>query len=147
VRQLRNLARQLVIGSRGQDAISADHEITRDLDEAAAPARAAKKGESGVEVRRRPAEVKEPEVVAALRESGWDLKAAADRLGIPRSSMYDVIERCPTIRTAGDLSAEEIAAAHAACEGDIQAMVERLQVSGRALKRRLKELGLGVKRG
>ena len=37
----------------------------------------------------------EPELLAALRESAWDLKAAADRLGIPRSSIYDLIEQEP----------------------------------------------------
>jgi two-component system nitrogen regulation response regulator GlnG len=148
VRQLRNVARQIVIGSRGQDEISVDHEITRDLDEAAAPAAAPTKDDSGVKVRRRrPAEVTEAEVVAALRESRWDLQAAADRLGIPRTSMYDVIERCPGIRTAGDLSAAEIEQAHRACGGDLQAMVERLEVSAKALKRRLKELGLPLRQG
>jgi two-component system, NtrC family, nitrogen regulation response regulator GlnG len=148
VRQLRNLARQIVIGSRGRDEVSVDREIAEDLDErpAAPPAPRPGADDSGVKLRRRPSEVKEAEVVAALRESAWDLKAAADRLGIPRSSMYDVIDRCQGIRTAGELSAEEIERAYRECGGDLPSMVERLQVSGRALKRRIKELGLGAKR-
>ncbi len=148
VRQLRNLARQIVIGSRGRDEVSIDREISLDLDEgpAAPPGPRPGADDSGVKLRRRPSEVKEAEVIAALRESAWDLKAAADRLGIPRSSMYDVIDRCQGIRTAGELSAEEIERAYRECGGDLPAMVERLQVSGRALKRRIKELGLGVRR-
>ena len=148
VRQLRNLARQLVIGSRGRPQLALDPRLSRELSEGASPAPAppAKKEESGVKRRRRPSEVKEAEVVAALRESAWDLQGAADKLGIPRSSMYDVIDRCPGIRTAGDLSAEEISRCFRECGGDLEAMVARLEVSGRALKRRLKELGLGAKR-
>jgi two-component system nitrogen regulation response regulator GlnG len=94
-------------------------------------------------LRRRPSEVTEAELLAALREAAWDLKAAGDRLGVPRPSMYDLIDRCPGIRTAGDLSAEEIARCFEACGGDLDRMVERLQVSRRGLHRRVGELGLG----
>ena len=93
--------------------------------------------------RRRPAEVTEAELLAALRESAWDLKAAGDRLGVPRPSMYDLIDKCPGIRTVGDLSAEEIARCFEACDGDLDRMVERLEVSRRGLRRRVGELGLG----
>jgi two-component system nitrogen regulation response regulator GlnG len=41
------------------------------------------------------------------------------------------------------LSVEEIARCHRECQGDLDAMVRRLEVSKRALGRRLKELGLG----
>jgi two-component system, NtrC family, nitrogen regulation response regulator GlnG len=147
VRQLRNLARQLVIGSRGRRELALDPRIERELLEGAPPGPAPPaKEESGVKRRRRPSEVKEAEVVAALRESAWDLQGAAEKLGIPRSSMYDVIDRCTGIRTAGDLSVEEIERCFRECGGDLEAMVARLEVSGRALKRRLKELGLGAKR-
>jgi two-component system nitrogen regulation response regulator GlnG len=148
VRQLRNVARQMVIGSRGRARAEIDATLAQELGNSAAqePRRpgCAVPGteEAGVGLRRKPSEVTEAETLAALRESGWDLQAAADRLGIPRPSMYRMIERCPGIRTAGDLSAEEITACFRACGGDLEAMVRRLQVSGRALKRRLKELGL-----
>ena len=58
---------------------------------------------------------------------------------------YDLDLPCNRLsksRTAGDLSAEEIAGCFGECEGDLDAMVARLQVSKRALSRRLKELGL-----
>jgi two-component system nitrogen regulation response regulator GlnG len=146
VRQLRNLARQLVIGSRGRTQLTLDPRLGQELDEGAYPGAAPPgKEDSGVK-RRRPSEVKEAEVVAALRASAWDLQGAADKLGIPRSSMYDVIARCTGIRTAGDLSVEEIERCFHECRGDMEAMVQRLEVSGRALKRRLKELGLGARR-
>jgi two-component system nitrogen regulation response regulator GlnG len=94
-------------------------------------------------VRRRPSEVTEAELLAALREAAWDIKAAGDRLGVPRPSMYDLIDKCPSIRTVGDLSAEEISRCFETCDGDLDRMVERLQVSRRGLRRRLGELGLG----
>ena len=148
IRQLRNMTRQLVIGSRGGAQIALDPRMAEELDGGAAKPVSSRRSEqdSGVKLRRKPAEITEAEMLAALREGAWDMKAAADRLGIPRSSIYDVIDRCPSIRTAGDLRAEEIERCFQECSGDIDAMVQRLCVSGRALKRRIKELGLGVKR-
>src|SRR5262249_31771782 len=87
-------------------------------------------------------EIAEPELVAALRANAWDLKAAADHLGIPRASIYDVIARCPNVRTAGDLAPDEIARCHREGNGDLERMATRLEVSRRALGRRVKELGL-----
>jgi two-component system nitrogen regulation response regulator GlnG len=118
------------IDRRGKDAPASD----------GAPAPV---GESRSGPRRKPAEVTGAELFAALRGCAWDLKAAADQLRIPRSSIYDLIDRHPEIRTAGDLGADEIAACHRDCGGDLDAMVARLQVSKRALQRRVKELGLG----
>jgi two-component system nitrogen regulation response regulator GlnG len=148
IRQLRNLTRQLVIGSRGCAQIALDPRLMAELGEELAPPAGAERPaqELAGKPRRRPAEISEAALLAALRESAWDFKGASDRLGIPRSSIYDVIERCPGIRTAGDLSAAEIEQCYTACGGDLEAMVQRLEVSGRALKRRLKELGLEAKR-
>ncbi|WP_433931668.1 sigma 54-interacting transcriptional regulator [Sorangium cellulosum] len=93
--------------------------------------------------RRRPADVTEQELGDALRASRFDLAAAAERLGVSRASMYLLIERHPRFRTAGDLTPEEIARSHGECGGDVARMAERLEVSERALLRRVRELGLG----
>ncbi|HEX7842855.1 MAG TPA: helix-turn-helix domain-containing protein, partial [Kofleriaceae bacterium] len=87
------------------------------------------------------------ELIAALRAHAWDLKAAADQLGIPRASIYDVIARSPNVRTAGDLTPAEIERCHRECAGDLGRMAERLEVSRRALGRRVKELGLEIAKG
>ena len=92
--------------------------------------------------RRKPSEITEDELLEALRACAWDLKAAADRLRIPRPSIYDLIDKRPHIRTAGDLDADEIARCFRDCAGDLDAMAARVQVSRRALQRRVKELGL-----
>jgi two-component system nitrogen regulation response regulator GlnG len=163
IRQLRNVTRQLVIGSRGRPHLQIDARLAAELDAGALPvavheaaavvataAAGAAEGRPTARppaVRRRPAEVTEPELVAALRAHAWDLKAAADHLGIPRASIYDVIERCPNVRTAGDLTPDEITRCHRECSGDLDRMAERLEVSRRALGRRVKELGLEIAKG
>jgi two-component system nitrogen regulation response regulator GlnG len=148
IRQLRNVARQLVIGSRGQGQLQIDARLAAELDAEAdpLPARAAPavtRKAGAPSPRRKPAEVTEAELLAALREHAWDLQAAADRLRIPRPSIYDLIEKSSSIRTAGDLGAEEIERCYRECGGDLDSMGARLQVSRRALGRRLREMGLG----
>jgi two-component system nitrogen regulation response regulator GlnG len=182
IRQLRNLTRQLIIGSRGQPRLRLDPRLEKELtaslmarpgrpapvpevkqlldpnptpqprsEPRPRPAPASNPAPSPKSVpdskgpsRRKASDVTEPELLAALRESEWDYKAAADRLGIPRSSIYDLIDKNPNIRTAGDLSAEEISRCYQECGGNLDAMAQRLQVSKRALGRRINELGLGL---
>ncbi|AKF81460.1 ATPase AAA [Myxococcus fulvus 124B02] len=147
LRQLRNVARQLVIGSRGQSRLRLDARLEEELFPVAAPPAgrpiSAPSTPAPSASRRKPADISSRELLTALREGGWDFQAAADRLGIHRTSIYDLIERHPDLRTAGDLSVEELTRCFHACKGDLDAMVRQLEVSRRALGRRLKELGLG----
>jgi len=149
IRQLRNVTRQIVIGSRGLAQARLDPRLGDELGSTgpmphgkATATRARRAPEPGAAPRRKASEVTEQELLAALQQCAWDLKAAADQLRIPRPSMYDLIDKSASVRTAGDLGADEIAACFADCEGDLDAMVARLQVSKRALYRRVKELGL-----
>jgi two-component system, NtrC family, nitrogen regulation response regulator GlnG len=156
LRQLRNAARQLVIASRGLPSLQLDAQLEQELglgmpapsvSTSLEPApRGAPAAPAAPKVKRRkPSELTQEQVVAALRDAGWDLLPAADRLGIPRASIYDVLERFPGIRTAGRLSPEEISRCHRECQGNLDAMARRLEVSRRALARRVKELGLEEK--
>ncbi|HEX3477853.1 MAG TPA: sigma-54 dependent transcriptional regulator [Kofleriaceae bacterium] len=159
IRELHNVTRQLVIESRGLPQLRIDPRLA---DQLGVPDRPSDPGllrppsdpaievarppsDPAIEVRRKPSDVSERELHDALRACAWDLKAAADRLRIPRPSIYDLIERSPDIRTAGDLGADEITQCFQACAGDLDAMVAQLQVSRRALSRRLRELGLAVR--
>ncbi|WNG61892.1 sigma-54-dependent Fis family transcriptional regulator [Archangium gephyra] len=157
IRQLRNVARQLVIGSRGLPSLRVDARLEQELDSASAAvpgqtvttrAAAAPSEEpdsaDDKAARRKPSDVGEQELLEALRASSWDLKATADRLGIPRSSVYVLIDKSSLIRTARDLSPEEITRCYQECQGDLDEMVRRLEVSKRALQRRVRELGLGA---
>lgn len=163
IRQLRNVVRQLVIGNRGRDRVEMTASVERLLagpssaetePEEPAPITSESQRETTPPVpapptlpspstgRRRPAEVTDAELADALRASRWDLAAAAIRLNISRASLYVLIERDPRFRKAGDLAPEEIIRCHKECGGDLSLMVERLEVSERALQRRVRELGL-----
>lgn len=161
IRELKNVIGQLVIGNRGRDHVELTPAISRLLatqtsktlvqQTEAAPAETSvrpnlpvesEKTTSEASKRRRPADVTEKELREALSESRWDLAAAAEQLGISRAAMYLLPERFPWFRTAGDLSEDEIRQCHRVCNGNLQQMAERLEVSERALRRRVGELGL-----
>ena len=151
IRQLRNVARQLVIGSRGQPCLELDPRLARELTLPVAPSSPVRAPEPEPTpeppARRKSTEVSEPELLAALRAHGWDVKKAAQHLGVARSSIYDLIERSPSLRLAGDLGVEELTRCFHECQGDLDEMVKRLEVSKRALNRRVKELGLSARNG
>ncbi|NTX66415.1 sigma-54-dependent Fis family transcriptional regulator [Myxococcus sp. CA051A] len=141
VRQLRNVARQLVISGRGQARLQVDAALEAEL----APKPSGEEApihEPTLVARRKPSDVTEPELLEALRECSWDLKNTAEKLGITRASLYNLVDRSPHIRTVKDLGAEEITRCFQACGGDLDAMVRKLEVSRRALQRRVRELGL-----
>ncbi len=156
IRQLRNLTRQIIIGSRGLPRLQVSPRLEQELDAALPPRRvsapapaapskepaASPEPEPAAAARRKPSEVTDEELLQALRATSWDLKAAANHLGITRPSLYLLIDKSPSLRTAGDLSTEEISRCFKECAGDMDAMVQRLEVSRRGLQRRLRELGL-----
>ena len=144
VRQLQNVARQLAIDGRGQPVLLDSPELDALMPGTApeSPDRPPSP-EPPVKTRgRRPSEVSEDEMIEVLRARRWNLKAAADALGIPRTSMYLLLERSTRVRAASEVPAEEIRAAHARCGGDLEAMAGALEVSERALRQRLRDLGL-----
>jgi len=151
VRQLRNVARQLVIGSRGLAHLEIGAAVERLLREGVDPGTDSRPAldPSGSGAHRpsrewrKPSDIGEDELLSALRLNRWDLKATSDYLRVSRTSLYALIESCSRVRTAADLSAEEIARCHGECGGNLGAMAERLEVSKRALGRRLREMGLG----
>ncbi|HEX8698238.1 MAG TPA: sigma-54 dependent transcriptional regulator [Myxococcaceae bacterium] len=165
IRQLRNVTRQLVIGSRGLSQLRLDARLEQELDSAVIPLPGrpqqvrpprepqepelpapeledTAEPDEALLPRRKPADVGERELLQALRDSAWDLKATAERLGISRASVYLLIDKSSLLRTAGALSAEEITRCFHECQGNVDKMVQRLEVSRRALQRRLREMGL-----
>ena len=149
VRQLRNVVRQLVIGCRGLPHLESGPAVERLLRHPSAAVEDSSAGSSPAFrtpaepfSRRKPTEINEDELVAALREHRWDLQATAEALHISRPSLYALIESSPRVHKAGDLTTEEILLAHQECGGDVDAMVERLEVSRKALSRRLREMKL-----
>ncbi len=147
VRQLRNVARQLAIAARGAPQIPweahIDHLLpgpaTREM--AVAPT-ATQPAARPVSAYRDPDEVREDELLAALRAHGWRLAPTAKALGVSRTTLYALVEQSKRIRKAADLGAPEIEAALRRNGGRIAPAAEELEVSAHALKIRMSALGL-----
>jgi two-component system nitrogen regulation response regulator GlnG len=153
VRQLANVVRHLVIANRGAHPAAHFQALDElrpgnDADPVAvsraapAPSPGGPPGTVTPPVAHRPSEITEAQLVAALRAHRFSPERAASALGIPRASIYRLMDRSPRIRKASELGADEIRAAQAAAGGDEEVMAERLEVSVRALRRRMGELAL-----
>jgi len=142
VRQLRNVVRQLVIGSRGLDALDVSRLERLLIDDPLGSIGSGAQPVAEPPDRRKPSEVTEAEMLEALNASGWDIKAAAQRLRISRPSLYTLMESSSEIWKVADLVPEEIARCHRECNGDLDAMAAKLKVSKRSLARRIRELKL-----
>ncbi len=141
VRQLANVARQLVIGCRREPALRMVPKVAEIL------ARDAPADESHGrpgQARRKPGDIPPDALKAALRANDWALKATAAALGISRGALYQLIERSPDLRKAGDLSADVIHAALREAGGDEEAAAAALEVSARAMRRRMSALGIAA---
>ena len=140
VRQLRNVARQIVIANRGEEHARVDSilaGLARESPSVPAPAEAASSKPA-----RRPAEIGEAELIEALRQHGWRTGATADALGISKTSLYGLIDKSQRIRKARDVSREELVQSLDESGGDVDAAAARLEVSPRGLRLRMKDLGL-----
>jgi DNA-binding NtrC family response regulator len=147
VRQLRNTVRQLVIAGRGEPVVKISHAVQRLLDTTPSPTGSADGADEPTAVDRKSKrtdldDITDEQVAAALRQNRFKVAATARELGISKYSMYQLMQRCKTIRKAKDLTREEVLAAQRACGGDISVMAERLEVSRRGLRLRLTALGI-----
>ena len=133
VRQLQNVVRQMVIGSRGRDRIVQSPAIARLPAEQGVEQALQRVGAAHLVLRGAQwPETTEEELAATLRANRWDLVATAEALrGSPSASLYVLIQKSPRLRTAGSLSAEEIKRCHEECGGDVERMVVRLEVSSK----------------
>ena len=146
VRQLGNVVRELVISGRGARQVRMGPQVEKLLrsssDHSPTPRAATAPTPEEPRRYRRPSEIGEAKLVAVLRRHRWRLKPTAAELGISRGSLYDLIRKTSSIRTAADVGRDEIEACLEQSAGDLEVMVNRLQVSKEGLRRRLKELGL-----
>ncbi|MCG8418989.1 MAG: sigma-54 dependent transcriptional regulator [Proteobacteria bacterium] len=165
VRQLRNIARQLVIAGRDKSEICSLDDLERLLPPSMvngesgsmppigvhaasgetgdiAPAQPAPKPAVPATRYRDPSEVSEDELLAALRDHSYRLAATAKALKLSRTSLYAVVDQSSRVRKASDLSAAEITAAMGRTGGKLADAAMALEVSTHALKLRIRALGM-----
>ncbi|MEM8930850.1 MAG: helix-turn-helix domain-containing protein, partial [Acidobacteriota bacterium] len=152
VRQLQNTVRQLVIANRGHDHVSDLGPVDELLADLSAAPSSSTKPEASTDTpqtpasrrrSRRPADIREDELVDALERHHYRIQATADFLGIPRGSLYELIEKSPRVRKASEIGADEIRGAITSHDGSVQAAAVELRVSEQALRRRMGQLDLG----
>lgn len=156
VRQLQNVARRLAVAGRNAEVLpravlesvceDASGALDRSTPEGASGShvveRAASTPPTGRRRYRPAASLTDEELLEVLRANRFKLQPTAAQLGIARTALYERLERTPGLRSGASLTRDELLAAHARCAGDLERMVDDLQVSGDALQRRLKDLGL-----
>lgn len=143
VRQLRNVARQVVIDSREAEFLQMDPQLlsmlrpqTRDGQKLSTRSASSSK--------RRPNSISREELVAALENNRFELQATAEQLAISRASVYQLIQRNKGLQTAQDIDKAVLAECYESCDGDTEQMMWELRVSQIGLRRRLKSLGYDV---
>lgn len=151
VRQLINVTRQIVITNRGEDVARLPETVEMllagpalstvlDAPSVVSPSFVSPGATQKPQVRKKPSEIDDDELVELLRTHRFNMRAAAAAAGISPTSLYALVERCPRLRKPADLSRAEIEMTLQRVEGDIEASALELGVSPRGLKRRLREL-------
>ena len=137
VRQLSNFAHQVVVASGEKLVLPADLRDQLSRPTVSSTAEAIPKRKSD--------DIGEEEFLDAMSTACYEAAAAARILKIPRTAIYRRIELSPVLRLVSEVSEQELQATLVDCEGDIDAMALRLQVSRSSLRARLRALGKQAK--
>jgi two-component system nitrogen regulation response regulator GlnG len=136
VRQLRNVASQLVTTNRGETHARVDATVQRLLD-------GDERGDASEDrgVPQRPTKVSDEQIDEALQRHNYNIAAAAHDLGIHRGTIYDRIRQGPGgARAATEIPEDELVAAYKRHGGDVAAMARELRVSPKALAARVRKV-------
>lgn len=148
VRQLRNVVRQMVISGRGSTHVTLDGPLKRlleasgtkpgDATAAAPPAGADSATATSPAPQEALTETRLRQVLVAHR---YGIQKTASALGLSKNALYAALAEFG-IRSAREIPETEITLVLAKCDGCTNATAETLQVSERALKLRMRSLGL-----
>lgn len=152
VRQLRNVARYLVVAFRDTAEMATNTHLAELLGWHRAPSRLNTPGEpSAASIPaqpakrpsiRRPSQITDDELIEALRRHRWRLQPTARDLGISRTSLYALIDKCSRVRRATELSRSEIEDALEHTGHDLDKVIDLLEVSKPGLLRRICQLDI-----
>ncbi len=139
IRELENVAGQIVVSSRGQPAALLPASLRAVLSETrqevpSIPTVAAPKSSGG------PSIISDEQVAEALARSNGSASRAAKILGVSRTTYYELRKRNPLLRSITEIPDHEILACRDEYAGDIPRMAARLGVPIKALKDRLAHL-------
>jgi two-component system nitrogen regulation response regulator GlnG len=134
VRQLRNLARQLLMGSQFGALIDENLRATLVAGSSAQPTGRVKAA------RPKMRDISEGSFDEAMLKCRYEPKAVAVYLGVSRTAVYRRIESSSRYQLATQLAAELIEQTLAQQEGSVEKAAEYLQVSQAGLRRRLQKL-------
>ncbi|MES2153367.1 MAG: sigma 54-interacting transcriptional regulator [Pseudomonadota bacterium] len=84
----------------------------------------------------------EHDVLQAMEQNGWRIRAAALALGISRPSMYKLLAVHSQVRAVEDIPREEIALALQRHGADLQRSAAQLKTPSEALRRHVRQWGL-----
>ncbi|WP_417449473.1 sigma 54-interacting transcriptional regulator [Kordiimonas sp.] len=138
VRELKNIVEQMVLAEHPDDVV-ARYLARQSAGTQEGPVKAAPAPRQQY---RDASDVSEQELLTALDGTGWQIKEAAQQLGVSRGTLYNLMQQCPSIRRAEDLDAASIGTVMAQHPGSLDLWVKELRVGRDALKRRIKALGL-----
>ncbi|PID54865.1 MAG: hypothetical protein CR978_01375 [Gammaproteobacteria bacterium] len=132
VRELENRIRQLMLSNLYDSAF-----LQRGTE--------AKSAVNSGEVRRvlqDPVSLTAQDISQAMREAGWEIAAAARKLGVTRQFLYRRIHNTDELRLVGDIPAEELVQCLREHDGVVDLCAAALRVSRVALERRLRDSNL-----
>jgi len=137
IRQLHNVTSQICIANRDGERLHLDPVLAAQLqspDQSPTLVSARKKR------RRTLTEISDEELARTLSQHDYELKAAAEALGISRPSIYKLIRDREGFRLLEDIPDQEITSAYEVSGGSLSATARDLGVSSSALERRLGHL-------
>ena len=150
IRGLRNAVRQIVISSAGGPRAVIDAGTSRLMHRSAADEVATgKMPRPGSPVPRADASraavpgsgTIDPAVfIEVFRRNRFSASATAAELGIPRTTVYTLMERHPEVRNINDITPADLRRQFLECDGNVDRLAERLQVSRRGLQLRLSQI-------
>ena len=143
IRQLRNVVHQLIINNSERPVLldlgCLKEYMRSDLSEQVTP----DLQPPDAKLSRKPADIDLNDLFEAMKNNRWEPARAARALGIPRSSIYDLIKKSDRLQSTEDLDEAVIRDALKANHGDVERTAASLEVSVHGLRRRINRLGSG----
>ena len=134
VRQLSNFAHQVALAS--EDRLVLPPELHRQLSEKKSPPQ--RDEIAAASPRRSRADVSEEEFLKIMAAADYEPARASRLSGIPRTTIYRLIDSSPVLQTAGEVPEGQLAKVLSSCQGDVQRAAAQLQVSTTGLRSRIR---------